>query len=143
MVFFQIWLGHHVFVYGTIYISKNSYKNIRLDKRDTSSTHKLQVELTLVQNWFFETQHYVLSKSLVNDNNYGKTLALLALLKCHGWKYCSLICYNRKTLFVRWNSMTLRQANRATILNPRNYLESKELSTMAIWWSCRWCSNCM
>ena len=33
-------------------------------------------------------------------------MALFALLKSHGWKYCSLICCERKTLFVRWNSMT-------------------------------------
>ena len=33
-----------------------------------------------------------------------KILTLFALLKSYGWKYCSLIYYKRKILFVCWNS---------------------------------------
>jgi hypothetical protein len=30
------------------------------------------------------------------------TYALFDWLKNHGWKYCSLICYERKTLYHGW-----------------------------------------
>ena len=33
-------------------------------------------------------------------------MALFASLKIHGWKYSSLICFERKTLFFCWNNTT-------------------------------------
>jgi hypothetical protein len=39
---------------------------------------------------------------------------LFTWLKSHGWKYCSLICGERKILFVGWKSTTYKTTNRAS-----------------------------
>ena len=45
--------------------------------------------------------------------NISKLYALFAWLISHGWKYCWLICCERKILFVGWKVQLISQTNRA------------------------------
>ena len=119
LLFNNIWkhyflcISHNYFVFQTrrdvvYHISrKNKGKETHTTHTNTRHTYKSTPwkhrSLVLTQNTRPQPGKYP-TKQLAVAGQF----ALFAWLITHGWKYCWLICYERKILFVGWKSTTYK-----------------------------------
>jgi len=82
-------------------ITSQALASMESGSRSQTSSQWMKAEVFFS---FFSIRLYANFQGITTSENLQNSImimTLFALLKSHGWNYCSLICYERKTLFVR------------------------------------------